>query len=218
MTIIISKNGKNVQKIEQSSFVEEDYLRKYVHRNPDSLPFYEIKEDIRLFIMAREFPTNSGPIDALGVDSDGELYVIETKLHKDPDKRIVVAQVLDYGAALWRSYNDFNDFVKIIDKQVNDKFFINLNQKLCEFFEIEEEGVIAILENLKKNLNDGNFKFVVLMDKLPNQLKDLILFINQNSRFDIFGVELEYFKYQDLEIMIPKLYGSEVKKKSLTGR
>jgi hypothetical protein len=50
------------------------------------------------------------------------------------------------------------------------------------------------------------------MDKIHSQLKDLIVFINQNSRFDIFGVEMEYYKYQDYEIMIPRLFGSEVKK------
>ncbi|MFQ3675127.1 MAG: hypothetical protein SNJ64_01120 [Endomicrobiia bacterium] len=43
-------------------------------------------------------------------------------------------------------------------------------------------------------------------------MKDLIIFINENSRFDIFAVEMEYYKYADYEIMIPKLFGAEVKK------
>ena len=60
MAIIISKNGKNAQKIDKSDFEKEDYLQKYIHDNPESLPLYEIKEDIKLLIVAREFPTNSG--------------------------------------------------------------------------------------------------------------------------------------------------------------
>ena len=212
MAIIISKNGRNAQKIEKSGFEQEDYLQRYIYNNPESLPLYDIKEDIRLFIVAREFPTNSGPVDALGIDGDGEIYLIETKLYKNPDKRLVVAQVLDYGASLWHGYNDFNEFLRIIDNQINKKFNVSLNQKLKEFFDIVDEDVSALIENVKRNLNDGNFRFVVLMDKLHSRLKDLIIFINQNSRFDIFGVELEYYKYQDYEIMIPKLFGSEVKK------
>lgn len=212
MAIIISKNGKNAQKIEMASFKQEDYLQKYIYNNPESLPLYEIKEDIRLLIVAREFPTNSGPIDALGIDRDGEIYIIETKLYKNPDKRFVVAQVLDYGASLWHSYNDFNEFLRIIDSQVNEKFNISFNQKVKEFFDIIDEDVSALIEDVRNNLNDGNFRFVVLMDKLHSQLKDLIVFINQNSRFDIFGVELEYYKYEEYEIMIPKLYGAEIKK------
>lgn len=76
-------------------------MQNYIQENPEALPVYEIREDIRLFIIAREFPTKSGPIDALGIDKDGEVYIIETKLYKNPDKRLVVAQVLDYGAAVW---------------------------------------------------------------------------------------------------------------------
>ena len=49
------------------------------------------------------------------------------------------------------------------------------------------------------------------MDKLHSRLKDLILFINANSQFDIFAVEVEYYKHEDFEIMIPKLFGEEVK-------
>lgn len=214
MTIIISKNGKNAQKIEKSAFEQEDYLQKYIYNNPESLPLYEIKEDIRLLIVSREFPTSSGPIDALGIDKDGEIYIIETKLYKNPDKRLVVAQVLDYAASLWHDYTDFNDFLRIIDDQISKKFDVSLNQKLKEFFGLVDEDVSLLMENAKRNLNDGNFRFVVLMDKLYSKLKDLIIFINQNSRFDIFAVELEYYKYQDYEIMIPKLFGSEVKKKS----
>lgn len=212
MAIIISKNGKNAKKIDKCAFEKEDYLQRYIHDNPESIPLYDIKEDIRLLILAREFSTNSGPIDALGVDKDGEIYLVETKLYKNPDKRLVVAQVLDYGAFLWRSYNNFDEFARVLDEKVHGKFGMNFDQKLRDFFGIDDEGVSILVENFKKNLNEGNFKFVVLMDKLHSQLKDLIIFINENSRFDIFAVEMEYYKYADYEIMIPKLFGAEVKK------
>ncbi|MEW6558511.1 MAG: hypothetical protein AB1349_14375 [Elusimicrobiota bacterium] len=110
MAIIISKNGKNAQKIEGAVDVTEDYLQKYIYDNPETLPLYEIKENIRILIVAREFNTGSGPIDALGIDKDGEIYIIETKLYKNSDKRLVVAQVLDYGASLWHFYNNYDDF------------------------------------------------------------------------------------------------------------
>ncbi len=212
MAIIISKNGKNAKKIDKSAFEKEDYLQRYIQNNPESIPLYDIKEDIHLLILAREFSTDSGPIDALGVDKDGEIYLVETKLYKNPDKRLVVAQVLDYGAFLWHSYNNFDELARILDEKVNKKFGIGLNQKLKDFFKIDDEEILILIESFKKNLNEGNFKFVVLMDKLHNQLKDLIIFINENSRFDIFAVEMEYYKYDDYEIMIPKLFGAEVKK------
>ena len=217
MAIIISEEGKNAKKIEKSTIEAEDYLQKYIYDNPESLPLYDIKEDIRLLILAREFPTNSGPVDALGIDKDGEIYVIETKLYKNPDKRLVLAQVLDYGAALWRGYNNFNDFLKAIDDKVQAQFNTNVNHKLEDFFDITDDDVATLLSNTESNLKDGSFRFVVLMDRLSDRLKDMIIFINQNSTFDIFGVEMEYYKFNEYEIMIPRLFGSEVKGKTPTG-
>lgn len=212
MVLIISKNGQNAKKIEKSVIDKEGYLQKYIYDNPEAIPLYEIKEDIRICILAREIPTNSGPIDAFGIDRDGEIYIIETKLYKNPDKRLVVAQVLDYGASLWKNNTDFDNLINFFDKENLTKFNVNLTQRLKDFFQLTDEEISTLLENLKRNLGVGNFKFVVLMDRLHSQLKDLIIFINQNSQFDIFAVELDYYKYQDYEILIPKLFGVEVKK------
>ncbi len=212
MSIIISSNGKNAVKLDKSSFDKEDYLQKYIYENPESIPLYEIKEDIRLLILAREFPTNSGPIDAIGIDKYGELYIVETKLYKNADKRTVVAQALDYGAALWKHSNDFNEFLSVLDEHTQKIFKLKTREKIKEFFQIEDEEVETILDKSKKNLNDGVFHFVILMDKLDDRLKDLILFVNQNSQFDIYAVLFEYYKHAEYEIIIPKIFGTEVKK------
>ena len=211
MTIIISKDGKKAQKVSKSSFEQEDYLQRYIYDNPESIPLYDIKEDIRLLILAREFPTNSGPIDAIGIDEGGDIYLIETKLYKNPDKRLVVAQVLDYGASMWNGRN-FGEFVDSLESAVQEKHKVTLNQRLKDYFGITDDDTLQVLENMKRKLEDGNFKFVVLMDKLDPRLKDLIFFINRNSQFSIFAVELEYYRYENYEIIIPKIYGAETKK------
>ena len=181
MAIIISQNGKNAKRIDKSSFEKEGYLQSYIYDNPESIPLHEFKEDIKLLILAREFPTNSGPIDAIGIDKEGEIYLIETKLYKNADKRLVVAQVLDYGASLWRSSIDFTELVRILDEQVFEKWNLHLHEKLEQYFDADPEDII---ERIRTNLNKGGFKFVVLMDKLHSQLRDLIVFLNENNRFN----------------------------------
>ncbi|MFA6523538.1 MAG: hypothetical protein WCS85_04195 [Candidatus Peribacteraceae bacterium] len=213
MPLIISKNGKNAKRVNRTSFENEDELQRYIYENPESIPLYDIKEDIRLLVVAREFPTQSGPIDAIGVDKEGELYLVETKLYKNADKRSVVAQVLDYGASLWKhSSEDWEGFRSELEKQSQKKWSIPLQQKFQEFFGISEEETLALIGNLNRHLDEGEFKFVVLMDRLHDQLKDLILFINQNSKFSIFIAEMEYYKHEEYEILIPRLFGAEVKK------
>jgi hypothetical protein len=212
MAIIVSRNGKDAKKVERATFAREDYLQQYIYDNPGSIPLYDIKEDVRLLIVAREYPTASGPIDALGIDSDGDIYIIETKLYRNPDKRLVVAQVLDYGASLWSTYADFSDFFSLVEREAQKQFGMGAGDKLRETFQLGEEELTLLYGNLRRNLSEGNYKFVVLMDQLHARLKDLIIYINQNSQFDIYAVELEYYSHEDFEIMIPKLFGAEVKK------
>ncbi len=216
MTLIISKSGKNAQRIETTDFPHEEYLQKYIADNPESIPLREIKEDTKLLIIAREFTTTSGPIDALGIDQDGEIYIIETKLYKNPDKRKVVAQVLDYGAALWTNSGDYEEFLSSLEKTSQSQFGMSFNQKVQEFFGLDENGIEKIHETINSNLREGILKFVILMDHLSQELKNMITFVNQNSKFDLYSVELEFYKFQDNEIMIPKLYGAEVRKTTKT--
>src|SRR3989344_165015 len=143
MAIILSKNGKSAIKINKTPFGLEENIQQYIYDNPESIPLYDIKEDIKLLILAREFSTQSGPIDAIGIDKDGEIYLVETKFYKNPDKRTVVAQVLDYGASLWSNFTDFNDFVEQVSQHTNKDFNQTLNQRITEFFGITEDEVNA---------------------------------------------------------------------------
>lgn len=212
MSIIISKQGQPAQKLDRAEFEKEDYLQNYIHENPESIPVYEIEESKKLLVVAREFSTESGPIDALAIDKDGDIYVVETKLYSNSDKRTVVAQALDYGASLWKHLNDFAEFTRLIDSEIQAKFHLTLEEKVKQFFGIEQDEVRSMLDRMNSNLKDGNIKFVILMDSIDERLKDLIIYVNQNSRFDIYAVQLEYYKFQDYEIMIPKMFGVEVKK------
>jgi len=218
MAIIVSKDGKRAEKVEPSSFHDEAHLQAYIVDHPEALPLCEIDDNVRLLVLAREFSTNSGSIDAVGIDAEGQIYVIETKLYKNPDKRLVLAQLLDYGAALWRHYSDFGSFVTRLEQAAHGEFGCSLNEKLSEFFGVDENGVTQLLEQVHECLNAGGLRFVVLMDHLDDRLKDLILFVNQNSQFDMYAVELEYYSYEGYEILIPRLYGAEVKKAPAASR
>ena len=165
-----------------------------------------------MLVLAREFYTSSGPIDAIAIDRDGEIYIIETKLYKNTDKRLALSQVLDYGAARWNDYRDYRDFIQQLGRKVNEKFNVPLNQKIMEYFGVNAEEAYEIIDTIGKNLINGNFKFIILMDKITDRLKNLIKFVNQNSSFDIFGVELDYYRFQEYEIIIPKLFGTELRK------
>ena len=212
MSIIITKKGSKAVKIDPSQFTLEAPLQEYICQNPETIPIYDIREDIKLLILAREFNTSSGPIDAIGVDNAGDIYLIETKLYRNADKRLVVAQVLDYGAALWREMRDYQQFVNQINDALHKSGQPDFGDRIQQYFGLTDEERDQLLQQVQRNFQDGSFKFVVLMDTLYEQLKNLILFLNQNSEFDVYAVELKYYKHEAFEIVIPKLFGAEVNK------
>lgn len=211
MPIIVS-NEDGTRKITESKFEAESKLQEYIYDNPEVLPIEEIEEDIPFLIAAREVPTNSGPIDAVGLDANSNIYVIETKLYRNSDKRKVMAQVMDYGASLWKHTNDFSEFMMDLRNRYRDKFDEELDDELAKLFELDEDEMDEYLDDVKQNLDDGKFRFVILMDQVSSRLKDLILFMNQNSMFDVYAVELDHYKFDNYRLSIPKIYGVEVKK------
>lgn len=212
MTIIITQQGKNAQKLEAKSIPRENYLQEFIQANPEALPMDEIREDIRLLVIAKEFDTPSGPIDAVALDQEGEIYIVETKLYKNPDKRTVLAQALDYGAALWSSEEGADAVLARLRQQASSTLGKTLLSALQEGFGLDHSSSEEVLQALKTNIENGALRFVILMDRLDDRLKSLIRFVNENSRFTIYGVELEFYEFEDHEIVIPKLYGAEVRK------
>lgn len=76
MPIIISINGKDAKRVLRTIFEKEEELLKYISENPDCIPIEYIKEDVQFIILDREFPVDVGSIDALGVDSEGDILLI----------------------------------------------------------------------------------------------------------------------------------------------
>jgi hypothetical protein len=211
MAIIVSKNGHEAHKVERSTFDKEDDLQRYLRDNPEALPVDQIRDGASLVVLAREYATESGPIDILAADDQGRLYIVETKLYRNPDKRKVVAQVLDYGAALWRHSSDFNEFRADLSEQVQRQWGTSLEDQVAARFSLDETGTEALLSAMKECLEDGKFAFMVLMDQVDDRLRDLISYVNTNSNFQVYAVELEYYQHDSYEILMPHVYGAEVK-------
>lgn len=209
MAIIVVASGQKAQRVEQQSVGREDYLQQYIHTNPETLPVEELKPGAKLLVISREFPTESGPIDALAIDDDGDLYIVETKLAKNPDKRRVIAQMLDYGAALWNAGGE--SFLATAARAGD------LGEKIADAFGLAEEAEVeGVISNVRANLEAGQFQFVVLMNQLDDRLRSLITFVNSNSRFRILGLELDFYRHGDLDILIPRLYGAEARSLATT--
>lgn len=217
MPIIVTKAGAKAIKLARAPVTAERDLQAYIVENPECLPIEEIGSHLKLAVVAREVPTGAGPIDALGVDQEGNAYLIETKLYKNPDKRQVIAQMLDYGAALWAEFGQGGDFRALVEQAAQKTLATSMASHLEAHLETDPERIEELLAILAENIGAGRFRFIVLMDRIDDRLKDLIAFVNAKSQFSVYGVELEFYRHGDETIVIPRLHGAEVRKTSAAG-
>jgi len=207
MAIILKCKGQKAQMVEKSPYSAELDLQDFIYANPELLPIRDIKEGVEFFVLDKETPTRSGSIDLLGVDSDGDIYLVETKLFRSADKRQVLAQVLDYGAALWGSYQDPEAFLRMLDQRVS-RAELDLTRLLEDRFGNAE----AVLEGMRDTVSSGSFRFVILMDVVSPDLKELVRFVNRSSTFSVYVVELQRYSREDLDVFVPQVFGEEVRK------
>src|SRR5687768_6440916 len=194
MVILISRGGGDGRKVSQAPIENEKQLEEYLEKNLSVFPWDEIEPDADLLHIGRQFGTMSGPSDILAVDGSWNLYVLETKLDRNADKRRIVAQVLDYGASLWQSYGDGHDFTKALDAK------FRLQEKLRAHYALDDASLAQAVEKIEQNLEAGRIRFVIAMDAIDERLKTLVQFLNQNSNFKVYLVELKFFKDADIEV------------------
>jgi hypothetical protein len=209
--LIISQHDRST-RLERQSFADEGDLQRYLYEHPEAIPLDEMSPGARLHVLGREYPTSSGPIDALGTDQEGNVYLIETKLFKNPDKRAVLAQVLDYGAALWATEPDLDELLQGLRLDAARRNAPDPASRLAGFLESDEDAAEEHLNELCSALGEGRFTAIVLMDRLSDRLRDLISFMNENSRFRVLAVEFDYYRHENMEIVAPRVFGAEARR------
>lgn len=122
--------------------------------------------------------------------------------------------MLDYGAGLWRAYARPGDFTTALEALAQATFKRSLAEQCQDHFEIDQDEAARLGEIAAVNASAGRFRFVVLMDRIDDDLKNLIAYVNANSQFAVLGVELEFYRYDTSMIVMPRLYGAETESRS----
>ena len=212
MALIVSDEDGN-EIVEQRGYEDEAEMQEYIEKNPEAIPLYQINDELEISIAAREFNVDGEFIDAVAFDQNGGVYILETKLASNGEKRKVIAQAFDYGAALWDNQHP-NQFINNLDSSVeNYESFQDWSE---EELGLTEEEYEEFKENVFENLEDGSFSYVIVMDEISDRLKTLIKYLMANSMFDLYGVELESYEHNGNTIVVPNLHGTEVKKNTRT--
>ena len=188
----------------------EAHLQEILFRDPDIVPVEDISSDtelspIKLMLKEVGLP-GSGATDLVGIDKNGNIYIIETKLARNPEvRRQVIGQILEYAAFLNEKGLDWLDDIVKKQKQVSiSEYFEKLNDP-----EWDKE---SFEQNLRDNLNSGAFKLLIAVDEMNPDLQRIINYMENILNVEIYALELRHFKDKaGMEILVPNIHGGKKK-------
>ena len=228
MTIIARKDGEKFKNMDETDFDLEENIQELILDDQIMKKInLDFTEDKTLVTLSREFESGNGKIDVLAVDADGHIYIIEAKLHRNSEgRRHIFAQIIDYAGGMWAKFSGDSGFVEFENQLLehNSKSKDNLilsGKSLSEIILDSTLGLGADIANsdniirlMKENFISGEFKFVLVFDELDEQLKNTINYINEKSSMTIYAVTYEYYIDNNLEILIPTVYGRAAEQRS----
>jgi hypothetical protein len=147
--------------------------------------------------------------DLIGIDSDGDLVIVELKKGKTP--REVIAQILEYaawGEAL--SYEDLDRMVKAYYKAKDENFDKSLHSLYREVFYPDADSEIKIDFN-------RNQKLYIVAEEISPVIKQVATHLRTRYKINIHCLEYEVLKTGDGDYFISteKIVGYDEIKKSI---
>ena len=167
-------------KLQNNARTEPYDLEPWIHSNSEILG-----SDI--IIIGSQIPSKSGPIDLLGIDSSGNMVVIELKRDRLP--REALAQAIDYASdvAMWS-----------IDK-ISEVCLSNNEKSIEELF--EDKFPDTELENL--NINSIQ-RILLVGFSIESSLERMIEWLSDGYNVNINAIILSYVKTCNGEEMLIK--------------
>ncbi len=207
MAKILVIEGEKEMTLDETGFAFEAKLQDYLEEHPSLIPIEDIDENAApLLCIGREVGVASGgSIDLLFIGKDGVLTVVETKLAKNPEsRRTVVGQIIEYASYI---YNWTADDVY---EAANAYLKRGLDEITREF------GDEDFRAKIEQNLRSGKIRLLIAVDKLVEPLRATVIFLNENSNFDIFLLQVKNFEESETrKVLIPTLFGPTGGKKGV---
>lgn len=210
---LITENDKLVE-MQASPYESEDVLQSIIAQFPRLLASCsEEQENAQWLLVSREVgvPDNGNgstrwSLDHLFIDGEGVPVLVEVKRSTDTRiRREVVGQMLDYAAnavAYWPIEHIQTSYVAECERlgvSPQDNLEQFLSGKINE---------VAFWRNVKTNLQAGRIRMLFVADQIPNDLKRIIEFLNeQMDPAEVLGIEVKQFTDGKLRTITPVIVG-----------
>jgi hypothetical protein len=168
--------------------------------NPEELPIF--------VVIRNEAGVTAGSMDILLLDQYAVPTVVETKLIDNREiRRSVLAQGIEYLSHLQNEWSGdrFLEEAKEYWAKKEKAFEQLVQEKWGKEFDS------LYLSQLQSNIDTANMRLIIAADSIPSELRRMIEFLNNNSKFEILGLEVALYsdeKDPENKYLIPTLLGA----------
>ncbi|HVM07926.1 MAG TPA: hypothetical protein VM345_05670 [Acidimicrobiales bacterium] len=220
--IFVERDGQLVNMV-SAPYAAEDVLQGLLERHAVLLAGDQLtpgSEPRRFVLVRREagIPDSAGAsdrwaIDHLFLDQDGVPTLVEVKRSTDSRiRREVVGQMLDYAAnavVYWpveRLIGDFNATHAAAGDGIDQlRDLLGLADTAPDDL---SASVDAFWQQVESNLLAGRVRLLFVADELPDELRRIIEFLNQQmAPADVLGLEIRNYEGENLRALIPRVVG-----------
>jgi len=175
-----------------------------LHDSPELIPL-ATDDAVAVFIREAGLP-GSGTTDLLGIDSTGNILIVETKLAKNQEsRRKVVGQILEYAAYLWGM--PYDDFDSLFARKRGKSILPILGEMLPEL------PMEQVRESIRGNLASGKFQLLIAVDEINDELERIISYFAEcGGGIQLEALEMELYKDGETQVLVPRRYGARTGK------
>ncbi|MFC1952600.1 hypothetical protein ACFLWR_00520 [Chloroflexota bacterium] len=202
MKKILVAEDNNDHTLNSLTYTDEKELQDYLSKYPELIPLEEIMDNPpRLVCIGYEVVVPSGYIDLLFIDEDGTLTIVEVKLERNSEiHRKVIGQIMEYASQVseWSIDDVYTKAQEYLKRPLEDV----MREKN------EDLSIDLFRENVTDKLTKGDIRLVIAVDEIVEILRTTVTFLNRNSKFELFLLQISCFNDEDnRKILVPLLFG-----------
>jgi len=204
--LLLRRNGERWRSPAVKTYDDEEMLKLLLRESPQLLPTY-----VDGTVMVDELTVPLiGSVDLAAVDPDGSIALVECKLGSNPEiRRSVIGQIFAYAAGLWQmGYEDFDRAFRLRNNSVSLGDSVQAALPAERGADWREEN---FRRNVADNLAAGRFTLMIAVDRITDELKRVVPYINTHtiSEIQFLALEIGYISDGDIELIRPVTYGQE---------
>ena len=208
--------GGDPTPLTETAYDSEAALQELIAEHPEVLAGERMTPDEprRWLLISREMVIPDSPesggrwaVDHLLLDQDACPTLVEVKRGDNPEiRRRVVGQMLDYAAHATRYWSAAR-IREIFEKNAGDEAATRIAKLLVS--EPDEDAYEAFWERVDKNLADENIRLLFVADDIPDDLANVVGFLNRHMapRIEVLAVELKQFRGEGVRTLVPRVVG-----------